>query len=114
MKNTFVALIGITVYGLSLFSGEVFAEETKEINQVKNCLAIVYASQMVFHEKNERYAKNLKELDLKKGPAATITHHCNKFKLDFSKVENAAFSVLATSGELLWSVDNEKNITQLR
>lgn len=110
MKNTFVAVIGIVVCGLSLFSSQVFAEDKKDVNQVKNCLAMVFSGQMDFHKKNARYAKNLKELDLKKG----AFQQCTKVELDFSKVENGAFTVLATSGDLFWSIDDEKNMIQLR
>ena len=102
--------MGIVACGLSLFSNQVLAEDKKDVNQVKICLAMVYSGQMDFHKKNARYAKNLKELDLKKG----VAQQCAKVELDFSKVENGAFTVLATSGDLFWSVDNEKNMIQLR
>ena len=110
MKNTFIALMVIAAFGLSLFSNQVFAQDKKDVNQLKICLAMVYSEQMDFYKKNLRYAKNFKELSLKKG----ASQHCDKTELDFSKVEDGIFTVLATSGDLFWSVDNEKNMIQLR
>ena len=39
-----------------------------------------------------------------------------KFKvmLDFSKVDNNTFTILAKLDRLFWSVDNEKNITEIK
>ena len=110
MKNTFVVIMSIAVFSFSLLTWEVLADDIKGIDQVKTCLAMVYLGQMDFHKKNQRYAKNIKELDLEKGPS----YQCNRIELDFSKVENAGFTVLATSGSLSWSVDQQKNIIQLR
>lgn len=110
MKNTLVMMVGIADYGLLFFSSEVFADDKKDNNQIKICLAVVYTGQTDFYKKNDRYAKNLTEVDLKKG----TSHYCNKVELDFSKVENKSFIVLATLGNSFWSVDNEKNIIQLR
>ena len=110
MNNIFVIIMGIVVFGLSIFSSTLSAEDSKDVNQIKICLALVYSGQMEFQSKNEMYAKNLKELDLKKGP----TQFCNKVELDFSKVDNNTFTILAKLDHLLWSVDNEKNITQIK
>lgn len=82
--------------------------EKSLVNKIKSCLSAIYSNQVKHHRIKNTYTSSNEEFILNTGAL------CNEIDVTAEIANQSEFRVIARSGNESWSVDQRKELTQLR